>query len=111
MDLVTDLGTESGVMAGIHSFFCNDPNSHRYVPSPRNQRIEGWWSFLRKNQTSWWIDFFNDLIAAGILSLTDTVSGQPSALYCLPCTYRGMLNKPLITRTLNITRTKLLVTR
>ena len=70
MDLVTDLGTESGVMARIHSFFCNDPNSHRYVPSPRNQRIEGWWSFLRKNQT-WWIDFFNDLIAAGILSLTD----------------------------------------
>ena len=52
MDLVTDLGTESGVMAGIHSFFCNDPNSHRYVPSPWNQRIEGWWSFLKKNQTS-----------------------------------------------------------
>ena len=51
--------------------FCNDPNSHRYVPSPRNQRIEGWSSFLRKNQTSWWIDFFNDLIAAGISSLTD----------------------------------------
>ena len=96
MDLVRDLGTESGVMAGIHSN-CNDPNSHRYVPSPQNQRIEGWWSFLRKNQTSWWIDFFNDLITAGILSLTDTVSGQPSALYCLPCTYRGMLNKPLIT--------------
>ena len=27
MDLVIDLGTESSVMAGIHSFFCNDPNS------------------------------------------------------------------------------------
>ena len=110
MDLVTDLGTESGLMAGIHSSFCNDPNGQRCVPSPRNQCIEGWLSFLRKNQTSWWIDFFNDLIA-GILSLTDTVSGQPSALYCLPCTYRGMLNKPLITRALKLTRTKLLVTR
>ena len=71
MDLVTDLRTESGVMAGIHSSFCNDPNSHRHGPSSRNQHIEVWWSFLRKNQTSWWIDFFNDLIAAGILSLTD----------------------------------------
>ena len=50
VDLVTDVGTESGVMARIHSFFCNDPNSHRYVPSQRNQRIEGWWSVLRKNQ-------------------------------------------------------------
>ena len=56
IDLVTDLGTENGIMAGIHSFFRNDPNSHSYVPSPRNQRIEGWWSFLSKNQTSWWID-------------------------------------------------------
>ena len=71
MDLVTDLGTESGVMAGIHSSFCNDPDSYRYGPSPRNQRIEVWWSFLRKNQTSWWMNFFNDLIAAGILGLTD----------------------------------------
>ena len=107
MDLVTDLGTESGVMAGIHSFFCNDPNSHRYVSSPRNQCIEGWWSFLRNNQMSWWIDFFNDLIAAGILSLTDMVSGRPSALYCWPCTYRGMLN---LYPYLNITRTMPLVT-
>ena len=40
MDLVTDLGAESGVMAGIHSSLCNDPNSHRYGPSPRNQCIE-----------------------------------------------------------------------
>ena len=43
----------NGIMAGMHSFFRNDPNSHRYVPSPRNQRIEGWWSFLKKNQISW----------------------------------------------------------
>ena len=35
VDLVTDLDTENGIMAGIQSF-----DSHRYVPSPRNQRIE-----------------------------------------------------------------------
>ena len=39
MDLVTDLGTESGVMAGIHSSFCNDPNSHRYGPSEKEPDV------------------------------------------------------------------------
>ena len=33
--LITDLGTENGLMASIHSFFRDDLNSHRYVPSPR----------------------------------------------------------------------------
>ena len=41
VDLITDLGTENGLMAGIQSFFRDDPDSHRYVPSPRKQRVEG----------------------------------------------------------------------
>ena len=40
MKLVTDLGTENGIMASLQSFFRDDFHSHRYVPSPRNQRIE-----------------------------------------------------------------------
>ena len=90
IDLVTDLGTENGIMAGMHSFFRNDPNSHRYVPSPRNQRIEGWWSFLKKNQISWWIDFFNDLIAAGILNLSDQLEKE-----CIWFCFAGLLQKHL----------------
>jgi hypothetical protein len=90
IDLVTDLGTENGIMAGIHSFFRNDPNSHSYVPSPRNQRIEGWWSFLRKNQTSWWIDFFTDLTTAGIVNLTDPLEKE-----CLWFSFAGLLQKHL----------------
>ena len=46
--LITDAGTENGTMAGLHSFCRNDLNSHRYVTSPQNQRIEGWWSFFRR---------------------------------------------------------------
>ena len=59
--LITDLGTENGLMASIHSFFRDDLNSHRYVPSPRNQRIEAWWSYFRRNRTNWWINLFKDL--------------------------------------------------
>ena len=36
VDLVTDLGTENGIIAAIQSFFSDDPDSHIYVPSPRN---------------------------------------------------------------------------
>ena len=62
VDLVTDLGTENGIMAGIHAFFRNNPDRHRYVPSPRNQRIESWWAFFRRTHTSWWIDYFKELV-------------------------------------------------
>jgi hypothetical protein len=90
IDLVTDLGTENGLMAGIHSFFRNDPDSHRYVPSPRNQRIEGWWSFLRKQEISWWINLFNDLTTAGIVDLADPLEKE-----CLWFCFAGLLQQHL----------------
>ena len=70
IDFITDLGTENGLAAAIHTFFRNDTNSHRYVSSPSNQRIEGWWSFLRKDQTSWWMNLFKDLVDEGTVDLT-----------------------------------------
>ena len=47
LELVTDLGTENGIAAAIQTFFRDNPDSHRYVPSPRNQRIESWWSYFK----------------------------------------------------------------
>ena len=61
VNLITDLGTENGIMTGIHAFFRNNPDSHRYVSSPRNQRIESWWAFFRRSHTSWWINYFKDI--------------------------------------------------
>lgn len=59
--LITDLGTENGLAASVQSFFCNSIDSHRYVPSPRNQRIESWWGQLSKQRSLWWRSFFTDL--------------------------------------------------
>ena len=42
-ELGTDLGTESGIVVAIQLYFRENPDSHRYIPSPRNQPIEGWW--------------------------------------------------------------------
>ena len=62
IDLVTDLGTENGTMAAIQSFFRDDENSHRYVPSTKKQRIEAWWSMFRKSSSSFWMNLFKDLV-------------------------------------------------
>ena len=61
VELITDLGTENGLAASIQCFFRNNPDAHRYVPSPRNQRIEAWWSQLCKQRTSWWRMYFSNL--------------------------------------------------
>jgi len=57
--LVTDLGTENGTAASIQCYFQEDSNAHRYVSSPRNQRIECWWSQFHKVRASWWRLFFS----------------------------------------------------
>lgn len=40
-------------------------NSLMYSRSTANQRIEQYWSFLRKNWTQFWLNIFNDLAAEG----------------------------------------------
>ena len=58
----TDCGTENGILAGIQCSFLMSQDAHRYRSSQSNQRIEKWWSHLRKSFTSWVIDFFKDLV-------------------------------------------------
>ena len=73
--LTTDCGTENGTMADMQMFLRAEGNdelsgekSHRYVPSPKNQRIEAWWSFLRRSRYAWWINFFKDMVDSGKLA-------------------------------------------
>ena len=68
----TDGGTENGTVAAIQGVFCihaaspfDGPNSHRYGSSPANQRIKARWSYFRKQNSGWWINFFKDLTASG----------------------------------------------
>ena len=82
VDLITDLGTENGMIAGIQAFFRDDADSHQYVPSPGNQRMGCWWSFLRKSHTSWWISFFKDLCDSGVVDLTNKIEKVFVVLFC-----------------------------
>ena len=58
----TDNGTENGTIALMQCYFRNDVKAHVYGKSTANQRIEGWWSHFRRNRSTWWINFFKDLV-------------------------------------------------
>lgn len=49
VEVVTNLGTENGLLATIQSYFRQNLDAHHCVPSPCNQQIEGWWSFYSEN--------------------------------------------------------------
>lgn len=72
----SDCGTENVIIAGMQSYFRADGNdefagtkAHQYGSSPTNQRIEGWWSFFRRSNSSWWINLFKDMCDSGVLAL------------------------------------------
>lgn len=73
VELITDLGTENSIVAGIQSFFRDNTEAHRYVSSPRNQRIEGWWSQFCKQRSCWWRIFFKELESTGEIDTTSEI--------------------------------------
>ena len=74
VELISDLGTENGLAAALQSFFRDNPEAHRYVASPRNQRIEGWCSYYSKSHSAWWRSFFSDLEFQGVVDTSSNIS-------------------------------------
>ena len=75
----SDCGTENVTVAAmqcnlraLHQDEFAGDKAHRFGSSPANQRIEGWWSFLKRNRSSWWMAFFKDMSESGLLNLGDT---------------------------------------
>ena len=78
--LRTDRGTEKGILASAQCFLRRhhadgrrSVNAHRYGSPHTNQRIEAWWAMLRRSWSSWWITFFKDLVATGVLDTSGTL--------------------------------------
>ena len=95
--LRTDCGTENGIMAAMQCYLRQDGNdefsgekAHRYGTSPSNQRIECWWSFLRRSRSSWWINHFKEMSANGLLDV-----GNPLHTECLWFCYESVLQEDL----------------
>ena len=93
----TDCGTENGVIAGAQCYFRSDDNApfsgeqaHIFGPSTHNQRIENWWSHFRKTCSSWWINFFKDLVDERQLNLDEDFTNE-----CLWFCFNGVLQSSI----------------
>ncbi len=67
---IVDFLTESGVMAALQCEFRSSSDAHFFGTSPANQRIESWWSQFRRSRSTWWINYFKDLVERGCLIQT-----------------------------------------
>ena len=91
-----DRGSENVVIAGIQRFLrrncndeCNGKKSFLYGPSTRNQRIESWWSLLKRSTTGWWLNYFKDFCDQGLdVSITHH-------LQCVRFCFMGLIQKDL----------------
>ena len=93
----SDCGTENGVIAAAQCYFRTNDNSpfpgeqaHIFGTSTHNQRIENWWSHLKKTCTSWWIQFFKDLVEERQLNLDHEFTSE-----CLWFCFNGILQSSL----------------
>ena len=88
--LRTDAGTENGIMAGIQCRIHDNIGAHRYGSSIANQRIENWWSSLRRRYSGWVIDFFKRKIDNGSI-----VPGSQVFLQCSWFVFSGLIQREL----------------
>lgn len=93
----SDCGTENVTLATIQCYLRRnhgDENagtkSHMYGPSHSNQRIEGWWSFLRRNRSSFMIDFFKEMVNDGLYNPANELE-----LYCFQYCFASVLQNGL----------------
>ena len=74
--LRSDCGTENGIMAAMQCEFRSRGDAHFYGTSPANQRIECWWSHFRKNRSTWWINYFNDLCERNLFNPSNDLENE-----------------------------------
>jgi len=86
----TDCGTENVTLAAVQAFLCRDISAHKYGTSPANQRIEAWWSFLRRSRTQYWIDQFASLVDDGCFTF-----GNWKEVDCLRFCFMNFLQQDL----------------
>ena len=89
-----DRGVENATVAGIQRFLLRSKShqncSFLFGKSIANQRIEAWWSYLRKVFLHRWINYFKDLIDEGLFDPSDEVDQE-----CLRFSFYGILQDEL----------------
>ena len=78
------------MVAAAQCYFVNDPQAHIYGTPPHNQRIEGWWSYLRRSRMTWWMNFFKDLIEQAVFT-----PGNQLQIECLWFCFSSIIQQDL----------------
>jgi len=87
-----DKGTENTYCEKIQTFLTNDDESFIYAKSTHNQRIEAFWSRLKKFRLSWWIDFFKNMEKNKIYK-SQLESHQEVLIFCFLPIVQNELNE------------------
>ena len=92
-----DRGVENAYVAGIQRFPRRSHNdesagysSFIFGKSTSNQRIEAWWSLLRRNRLNWWMNYFKDLHDQGLYD-----DSNPTHVQCLKFCFYSILQDEL----------------
>ena len=84
--LKTDCGSENGDIVAVHCFLTGSKLPYRYGALCSNQRIENWWSHLKRWFSAWVIDYFKQLVHDGIY-----VPGNVAHMECICFGYANFL--------------------
>lgn len=76
-----DNGTENIYCQDLQVFFTGSNQSYLCAASTRNQRIESFWSRLKRYKTNWWIDFFHSMVKDKIYCPSNEIHVE-LLLYC-----------------------------
>ena len=98
-----DLGNENPRVQELQTLFhvLDDTNNSDietcfiYGKSTANQRIEAWWSILRRHAADWWIAFFKDLRDANLFNEADPIHVE-CIRYCFMDVLQDELNQVAI---------------
>ena len=84
-------GTENIYCEDLQVFLTGKDDSFLYAASTRNQRIEAYWSRLKKFRLQWWIQFFTNMVNQGIYR-PHLETHQECLLFCFLAIIQAELN-------------------
>ena len=76
-----DRGNENIYCEGLQVVFYWEPESFIYGSSIHNQGIESFWTRLKKFKTSWWIEYFQEMVKSGLYK-ENVEMHQEALIFC-----------------------------
>ena len=65
----------------LQVFFTGNPESFIYGSSIQDQGIESFWARLKKIKTSWWIEYFQEMVKSGLYK-ENVEMHQEALIFC-----------------------------